>query len=118
MWLRLLRCLPATFSSTPTLVRMRVWRARGGRVGGLSVTCNQRLEKAFGPAQAVVSCRYQGHVSTALVIGGVDCTGPHLYTIYPHGSVDKCAPVASMIPMISATVQLRARSLPMAGARL
>ena len=36
------------------------------------------------------SCRYQGHISTALVIGGVDCTGPHLYTIYPHGSVDKC----------------------------
>jgi len=34
--------------------------------------------------------QYQGHISTALVIGGVDCTGPHLYTIYPHGSVDKC----------------------------
>jgi len=33
--------------------------------------------------------RYQGHVSAALVLGGVDCTGPHLYTIYPHGSTDK-----------------------------
>jgi len=33
--------------------------------------------------------RYQGHVSAALILGGVDITGPHLYTIYPHGSVDK-----------------------------
>jgi 20S proteasome subunit beta 2 len=33
--------------------------------------------------------RYQGHVSAALVLGGVDATGPHLYTIYPHGSTDK-----------------------------
>jgi 20S proteasome subunit beta 2 len=33
--------------------------------------------------------RYQGHVSAALVLGGVDIEGPHLYTIYPHGSTDK-----------------------------
>jgi len=33
--------------------------------------------------------RYQGNVSAALVLGGVDCNGPHLYTIYPHGSTDK-----------------------------
>uniref|UniRef100_M4BJQ4 Proteasome subunit beta n=1 Tax=Hyaloperonospora arabidopsidis (strain Emoy2) TaxID=559515 RepID=M4BJQ4_HYAAE len=33
--------------------------------------------------------QYQGHVSAALVLGGVDVTGPHLYTIYPHGSTDK-----------------------------
>ncbi len=33
--------------------------------------------------------RYQGHVSAALVLGGVDITGPSLYTIYPHGSTDK-----------------------------
>lgn len=32
---------------------------------------------------------YQGHVSAALVLGGVDISGPHLYTIYPHGSTDK-----------------------------
>ncbi|KAL8482002.1 hypothetical protein ACS0TY_028232 [Phlomoides rotata] len=31
---------------------------------------------------------YQGHVSAALVLGGVDVTGPHLHTIYPHGSTD------------------------------
>ncbi|XP_047134349.1 proteasome subunit beta type-7 isoform X1 [Hydra vulgaris] len=33
--------------------------------------------------------RYQGHVSAALVLGGVDVTGPCLYTIAPHGSTDK-----------------------------
>jgi len=33
--------------------------------------------------------RYQGHVSAALILGGVDASGPHLYTIYPHGSTDK-----------------------------
>jgi len=33
--------------------------------------------------------RYQGHISAALVLGGVDCTGPSLYTVYPHGSTDK-----------------------------
>mmetsp|Transcript_2021 Transcript_2021/g.3058 ORF Transcript_2021/g.3058 Transcript_2021/m.3058 type:complete len:297 (-) Transcript_2021:92-982(-) len=33
--------------------------------------------------------KYQGHVSAALVLGGYDVTGPHLYTVYPHGSTDK-----------------------------
>lgn len=33
--------------------------------------------------------RYQGHVSAALVLGGVDNQGPHIYQIYPHGSTDK-----------------------------
>jgi len=32
--------------------------------------------------------RYQGHIGAALVLGGVDKTGPHLYSIYPHGSTD------------------------------
>lgn len=33
--------------------------------------------------------QYQGHVSAALVLGGMDVTGAHLYTVYPHGSTDK-----------------------------
>jgi len=33
--------------------------------------------------------RYQGGVGAALVLGGVDATGPHLFTIHPHGSTDK-----------------------------
>lgn len=38
---------------------------------------------------------YQGHVSAALVLGGVDVTGPHLHTVYPHGSTDTL-PFATM----------------------
>lgn len=33
--------------------------------------------------------KYQGNIGAALILGGYDCTGPHLYTIYPHGSTDK-----------------------------
>lgn len=33
--------------------------------------------------------RYQGYIGAALVLGGYDATGPHLYTVYPHGSTDK-----------------------------
>jgi 20S proteasome subunit beta 2 len=32
--------------------------------------------------------RYMGYVSAALVLGGVDATGPHLHTVWPHGSTD------------------------------
>jgi len=39
--------------------------------------------------------RYQGHISAALVVGGVDKTGSHIYCIYPHGSTDKL-PYATM----------------------
>lgn len=35
------------------------------------------------------SCRYQGQIGAALVLGGCDVTGPHLFTIAPHGSTDK-----------------------------
>lgn len=33
--------------------------------------------------------RYHGYISAALVLGGVDSKGPHLYSIWPHGSTDK-----------------------------
>ncbi|THG98474.1 hypothetical protein EW026_g3714 [Hermanssonia centrifuga] len=33
--------------------------------------------------------QYQGHIGAALVLGGVDATGPQLFTIAPHGSTDK-----------------------------
>ncbi|ORX70095.1 proteasome subunit beta type-7 [Linderina pennispora] len=33
--------------------------------------------------------KYQGHIGAALVLGGYDVGGPHLFTIYPHGSTDK-----------------------------
>jgi len=37
----------------------------------------------------------QGHIGAALVLGGVDKDGPHIYCIYPHGSTDKL-PYATM----------------------
>ena len=39
--------------------------------------------------------RYQGHISAALVLGGVDAMGCHLYDVYPHGSTSKL-PYVSM----------------------
>lgn len=39
--------------------------------------------------------KYQGHVSAALVLGGIDKTGSYLYTVHPHGSVDQL-PYATM----------------------
>ena len=32
--------------------------------------------------------RYQGHIGAALILGGVDLKGPHIFCIYPHGSSD------------------------------
>uniref|UniRef100_UPI00398EBD31 proteasome subunit beta type-7-like n=1 Tax=Pristiophorus japonicus TaxID=55135 RepID=UPI00398EBD31 len=32
--------------------------------------------------------RYHGQIGASVIVGGVDCTGPHLYTVYPHGSTD------------------------------
>ncbi|XP_042556701.1 proteasome subunit beta type-10 isoform X2 [Dipodomys spectabilis] len=33
--------------------------------------------------------RYQGHVGASLVVGGVDPTGPQLYSVHPHGSYSR-----------------------------
>ncbi|KAI0067529.1 20S proteasome subunit, partial [Artomyces pyxidatus] len=33
--------------------------------------------------------QHQGQIGAALVLGGVDATGAHLFTIHPHGSTDK-----------------------------
>ena len=42
-----------------------------------------------------LSRSYEGEIGAALVLGGVDVTGPHLFTIHPHGSTDKL-PYVSM----------------------
>ncbi|XP_049848385.1 proteasome subunit beta type-7-like [Schistocerca gregaria] len=39
--------------------------------------------------------KYQGYISAALVLGGVDCDGPSLFSVYPHGSGDEL-PFATM----------------------
>ena len=47
----------------------------------LSIKCTQFFHHHF--------VRYHGHISAALVLGGVDVTGPSLYMIHPHGSTAK-----------------------------
>ena len=56
-----------------------------------SSTCSSELAPAHPYMQAPISssceidallaCRYQGHISAALVLGGVDLNGPHLFTV-------------------------------------
>uniref|UniRef100_A0A8D0G6E5 Proteasome subunit beta n=1 Tax=Sphenodon punctatus TaxID=8508 RepID=A0A8D0G6E5_SPHPU len=45
------------------------------------VTVNQMLKQT--------AFRYQGYIGASLVLGGVDVSWPHLYSIYPHRSTDK-----------------------------
>lgn len=35
-----------------------------------------------------MGCRYHGQIGANLILGGVDCTGNHLYTVGPYGSVN------------------------------
>merc|ERR1712142_1334461 len=51
-----------------------------GRVPRVATACRMLKQMLF---------RYKGYIGAALVLGGVDCNGPHLYSIYPHGSTDK-----------------------------
>ncbi|XP_074469570.1 proteasome subunit beta type-7-like [Sebastes fasciatus] len=39
--------------------------------------------------------RYHGQIGASLILGGVDCTGNHLYTVGPYGSVNE-VPYLSM----------------------
>ncbi|KAG5492268.1 hypothetical protein GH5_01185 [Leishmania sp. Ghana 2012 LV757] len=52
--------------------------------------------------------RYQGHVSAALVLGGVDVEGPFLATIAPHGSTDRLPFVTMGSGSIAAMAQMEA----------
>ncbi|CAA9998733.1 unnamed protein product [Nesidiocoris tenuis] len=45
------------------------------------VTANRMLKQLL--------FRYHGQIGAALVLGGFDVDGPHLYTVAPHGSTDK-----------------------------
>lgn len=56
-----------------------------------------RMNTGGSQSRVVTACtmlkrmlyKYQGHVSAALVLGGCDVNGPHVYQIYPHGSTGK-----------------------------
>uniref|UniRef100_A0A3B5M3R1 Proteasome 20S subunit beta 13a n=1 Tax=Xiphophorus couchianus TaxID=32473 RepID=A0A3B5M3R1_9TELE len=65
--------------------------------------------------------RYHGQIGANLLLGGVDCTGNHLYTVGPYGDVDKvpylamgmkynsfslCLPICFFLRFISSLPQL------------
>jgi 20S proteasome subunit beta 2 len=54
----------------------------------LTSGCEARVSTAMTMLKQYLF-RHQGHIGAALILGGVDCTGSHLYTVYPHGSVDR-----------------------------
>eukprot|EP00128_Syssomonas_multiformis_P009585 Colp12_sorted_trinity150504_noHs@61 len=60
--------------------QLALHRLATGRTSRLVTACRMLKQHLF---------KYQGHISAALVLGGVDVNGPHLYSIYPHGSTDK-----------------------------
>ena len=51
----------------------------------LSTGSNSRVVTALTLLKRMLF-KYQGNVSAALVLGGVDVHGPHLFSIFPHGS--------------------------------
>jgi len=60
--------------------QMELLRLNVGTEIPVVVACRLLKQKLF---------RYQGHIGAALILGGVDRDGAHLYQIYPHGSTDK-----------------------------
>lgn len=66
--------------------QLELLRLTTGRQPRVKCAMTRLKQRLFG---------FQGHVSAALVLGGVDCTGAYLYTVYPHGSVDNL-PYATM----------------------
>jgi 20S proteasome subunit beta 2 len=53
--------------------------------------------------------RYQGHIGAYLVLGGVDATGPHLYSTDAHGSSSKVPYTAMGSGMLAAISVLEGR---------
>lgn len=56
--------------------------------------------------------KYQGHIGAYLVLGGVDCTGPHLWSIHAAGSVDSVPFVTLGSGSLSAMTVLEAHYKP------
>lgn len=59
---------------------LELHRLNSGRTVPVVVACRMLKQMLF---------RYQGYIGAALILGGVDKTGSHLYCIFPHGSSDK-----------------------------
>ncbi|CAH1707802.1 hypothetical protein AGLY_013381 [Aphis glycines] len=53
--------------------------------------------------------KYMGYVSAALILGGIDNSGAHLYSIYPHGSIDKLPYISMGSGSMAAISELESR---------
>eukprot|EP00042_Codosiga_hollandica_P046988 m.503395 g.503395 ORF g.503395 m.503395 type:complete len:275 (-) comp57346_c0_seq9:114-938(-) len=60
--------------------KLELHRLRTERGSRVATACRMLKQFLF---------KYQGQISAALVLGGVDVTGPCLYSVAPHGSTDK-----------------------------
>jgi len=69
-----------SFSAALISSQMELHRLTTGRQSRIVTAMTMMKQMLF---------RYQGHIGAALILGGVDVTGPHLFTVYPHGSTDK-----------------------------
>jgi len=70
-----------TVMTTDTIAsQLELHRLNTGRVAPVC-TANTMLKQLL--------FRHQGHIGAALIVGGVDINGPHLYSIFPHGSSEK-----------------------------
>lgn len=49
----------------------------------------QLVENTLIKLSTCLVIRYHGQIGASLILGGVDCTGNHLYTVGPYGSVNK-----------------------------
>lgn len=82
-----LRAFPASWSYTDSTLadRSGSWPHRGWSSRCSSGGIIQICAMSWGPSLF----RYQGHIGTYLIMGGVDITGPSLYEIAAHGSTSK-----------------------------
>eukprot|EP00096_Caligus_rogercresseyi_P003865 TRINITY_DN1765_c0_g1_i1.p1 TRINITY_DN1765_c0_g1~~TRINITY_DN1765_c0_g1_i1.p1 ORF type:complete len:320 (-),score=92.61 TRINITY_DN1765_c0_g1_i1:95-940(-) len=53
--------------------------------------------------------QYQGHISAYLLVGGMDATGPHLYSVSAHGSTSPKLFTATGSGMLGAMAELESR---------
>eukprot|EP00123_Amoebidium_parasiticum_P019379 comp24840_c0_seq1/m.46892 comp24840_c0_seq1/g.46892 ORF comp24840_c0_seq1/g.46892 comp24840_c0_seq1/m.46892 type:complete len:278 (-) comp24840_c0_seq1:48-881(-) len=83
--------------------QLELHRLATGRQSRVATACTMLKQMLF---------RYQGHVSAALVLGGVDVHGPHLYSIYPHGSTDNLPYVTMGSGSLAAMSVFEARFKP------
>lgn len=60
--------------------QLELHRLSTGRDSRVKTACTLLKQHLF---------KYQGNIGAALVLGGIDVNGPSLYSIHPHGSVDK-----------------------------